>query len=183
LTDLALGMPIMSQETLAEESGKEITVRKILPEDKRAIVSILRTCWDSELVTSRGNVYDASTLPGFVAIDRNKSIQGLVTLSISGGSCEIVTIDALQQGVGIGSLLFDSVVQFCRENEVTSLWLVTTNDNLNALKFYQKRGMRMSKLYPGAIDFARANLKPQIPALGQNGIPLRDEITLELTII
>lgn len=58
------------------------------------------------------------------------------------------------------------------------IWLITTNDNLNALGFYQKRGFRIKAVYPGAVDEAR-RIKPEIPLAASNGIPIRDEIELE----
>jgi hypothetical protein len=60
------------------------------------------------------------------------------------------------------------------------VWLTTTNDNLDALRFYQRRGFRISAVRPRAVERARATLKPEIPEVGAYGIPVRDEIDLEL---
>jgi hypothetical protein len=59
---------------------------------------------------------------------------------------------------------------------------VTTNDNLGALAFYQRLGFRLSALRPGAVDEARATLKPEIPATGEEGLPLRDELELSFPL-
>jgi hypothetical protein len=59
------------------------------------------------------------------------------------------------------------------------MWLVTTNDNLEALRFYQRRGFVLSALRAGAVDEARRELKPMIGRVGNFGIPIRDEIELE----
>ncbi len=61
------------------------------------------------------------------------------------------------------------------------LVVVTTNDNLNALRFYQKRGFILVQLRPNALARSR-QLKPQIPLVGMDGIPLRDEIELEMDL-
>ncbi|MGD8245715.1 MAG: hypothetical protein PVG25_02965 [Anaerolineae bacterium] len=61
------------------------------------------------------------------------------------------------------------------------IWLITTNDNLAALRFYQRRGFSLVAVHPGAVDQART-LKPEIPAIGHSGIPIRDEIELELPL-
>ena len=61
----------------------------------------------------------------------------------------------------------------------TRLWVITTNDNVNALRFYQRRGFCLVTVHRGAVDRSRATLKPEIPAAGAYGIPLRDEIELE----
>ena len=62
-------------------------------------------------------------------------------------------------------------------NGCTQIVVITTNDNLNALAFYQKRGFLLSKLYCGAFDNIR-KVKPNLPELGENNIPLNDEIEL-----
>ena len=62
------------------------------------------------------------------------------------------------------------------------LWLITTNDNVDALRFYQRRGYRLARVDAGAVDRSRAALKPAIPEIGAHGIPLRDELELELLL-
>ena len=58
------------------------------------------------------------------------------------------------------------------------LWVVTTNDNLPALAFYQLHGLRLASLRPRAVDLAR-RIKPAIAETGYDGIPIRDELELE----
>jgi GNAT superfamily N-acetyltransferase len=65
-----------------------------------------------------------------------------------------------------------------RNRGCRSVWLVTTNDNLHALGFYQRRGYRIVRVDPGAVDRARA-MKPAIPLLGNDEIPIHDELVLE----
>ena len=60
-----------------------------------------------------------------------------------------------------------------------SVWLTTTNYNLDALRFYQRRGFRLVRVRPGAVDEARQTMKPEIPEVGSFGIPMRDELDLE----
>ena len=76
----------------------------------------------------------------------------------------------------------DAIEALARDAGCTRLWLITTNDNVDALRFYQRRGFRLAKLHPGAVDDSRARLKPGIPKLGDHGIPLRDELELELEL-
>jgi DNA-3-methyladenine glycosylase I len=96
-----------------------------------------------------------------------------------GAGCEIVTLDSMNAGAGVGSALIETVRETARQSGCQRLWLVTTNDNLNALRFYQKRGLRLVALRPNAIEESR-RIKPQIPLIGNDGIPLRDEIELEI---
>jgi N-acetylglutamate synthase-like GNAT family acetyltransferase len=104
-----------------------------------------------------------------------------VTYQVADGALEIVTIDATTRHAGTGSALLAAVVDLARELVLDRVWLVTTNDNLDALRFYQRRGLRIAAVTPGAVDHAR-ELKPTIPAVGAYGIELHDELILELRL-
>jgi GNAT superfamily N-acetyltransferase len=93
--------------------------------------------------------------------------------------CEILTLHAGQQWRGAGTALIEAVGQLARRQGCTRLWVITTNDNVDALRFYQRRGFCLVRVHRGAVDRSRAALKPEIPAVGAYGIPLRDEIELE----
>jgi GNAT superfamily N-acetyltransferase len=106
---------------------------------------------------------------------------GIATYRVEGDECELVTLDALVQRRGVGSALLERVAAEARSRSCRRLWLITTNDNLNALGFYQRRGLRLVALRRDAIAEAR-KLKPEISAVGAQGIPIRDEIELELAL-
>ena len=91
---------------------------------------------------------------------------------------EIVSIDSTHPGRGVGTALIEAVKKEARRQGCRRLWLITTNDNLNALRFYQKRGFALVAVHRNAIEISR-RLKPEIPLTGHDGIPLRDEIELE----
>jgi ribosomal protein S18 acetylase RimI-like enzyme len=136
--------------------------------------------WGGEEMIARGNVYRPEQLDGFV-IEDGKEWVGLVTFFIRDGECEVTSLDSLRQGQGIGSQLMEKMIEEARARNCKRLFLITTNDNLNALRFYQKRGFRIVAVYPGAVNESRKR-KPGIPLLGNNGIPLRDEIELEVSL-
>ena len=94
----------------------------------------------------------------------------------------MVTIDSLRPREGIGTALLSRATGLARAAGVPRLWLITTNDNLNALRFYQRRGLRLVAVRRGAVDEARA-LKASIPVIGESGIELHDEIELELNFV
>ena len=127
----------------------------------------------------RGELVDVLALPGFVAILRNVPA-GIATYRLVGKECELAFMAAFVRRRGIGSELLHSVLDAARG--CTRLWVVTTNDNLGALAFYQRRGLRLSALRSGAVDEARRTLKPQIGTVGESGIPIRDELELELVL-
>jgi ribosomal protein S18 acetylase RimI-like enzyme len=93
----------------------------------------------------------------------------------------LVTLDAFTEGQGIGSALLDAVTDEARRQGCRRLWLITTNDNLHALRFYQRRELRLVSVHRDAVDDAR-QLKPSIPLVGEYGIPLHDELELELPL-
>jgi GNAT superfamily N-acetyltransferase len=95
------------------------------------------------------------------------------------GSWELALISASEPHRGVGTALVDALKQHVGSGRI---WLVTTNDNVDALRFYQRRGFQLRAVRPGAVDDARRTLKPQIPPTGRYGIPLRDELELELVL-
>jgi ribosomal protein S18 acetylase RimI-like enzyme len=78
-------------------------------------------------------------------------------------------------------MLLNKAIEEARERDCGRIFLVTTNDNLNALGFYQKRGFELVTIYRSAVNASR-KIKPSIPWIGMNNIPLRDEIELEMTL-
>jgi GNAT superfamily N-acetyltransferase len=124
-----------------------------------------------------GSVIDALGCPGLVA-ELNGERAGLLTFAEEASAVEIVYLEAAIRQQGVGKALMDAVIERARGRR---LRLVTTNDNLDALRFYQRRGFRIADVRPGAVDEARRALKPTIPALGNFGIPIRDEIVLQMT--
>ena len=158
----------------------ELLIRPVGPADHGLVVRLLERSWGATTVVAHGTLFDAATLPGLVA-ERDGQPVGLLTYRLDGDGLEVVTIDADPPHGGAGSALLAAARQLALHAGVRRLWLVTTNDNLDALRFYQRRGLRLVRVSPGALDVAR-QLKPGIPAVGAYGIPLRDELTLELTL-
>jgi ribosomal protein S18 acetylase RimI-like enzyme len=161
----------------------EVVVRGLVvddPDDVGDVAAVLVGSWGSTLVVGRGVVRDASLLPGFLA-ERNGVVVGLLTYAVIGDEMEVVTVDALERQRGTGSLLIEAAVGRARELGLRRVWLITTNDNVDALRFYQRRGFRLAALYPNAIEASR-RLKPAIPELGAYGIPIRDELELEFPL-
>jgi GNAT superfamily N-acetyltransferase len=156
------------------------TIRPIDKADRNWIAQFLDKHWGSTRIVTRGQVYLAHLLPGFIAENEDEKV-GLVTYRIDEGECEIITLDSTREGEGIGTALLEAVKQAALEEACRRIWLVTTNDNFRALRFYQKRDFRLVAVYPNALDASR-KVKPEIPLFGMDGIPLRDEIELELKL-
>lgn len=136
--------------------------------------------WGSSLSVSQGKIYDTRLLPGFICID-NKNVIGLVTYHIENRECEIVTLDSKVPDKGLGTALINMVLEKARNNNCSRVWLITTNDNINAMRFYQKRGFEWVGFYKNAIYESR-QLKPEIPKYGNDNIPIKHEIEFEIKL-
>ena len=158
----------------------EIIIKQAGNANKTWISDLLKEWWAGPVVVTRGKLHRADELPGFIAVQSDKPA-GLITYEITGGECEIVTINSLIEGQGIGSALIEAVRNTAVKEGCRRLWLITTNDNTAALRFYQKRGFHLVAVHRNAIEQSR-RLKPEIPETGNDGIPLRDEIELEIIL-
>jgi GNAT superfamily N-acetyltransferase len=156
------------------------SIRRLTPDDRPWVNEILRKYWGSSRIVSRGRLYYADRLPGFIAADGNEKL-GLLTYSVDGNECEITTLNSLAENQGIGTALLEAVISKARHTGCKRIHLITTNDNLNALRFYQKRGFVLVAVHRNAMQVSRG-LKPEIPLTGNHSIPIRDEIELEMII-
>jgi N-acetylglutamate synthase and related acetyltransferases len=126
----------------------------------------------------RGTIIDMTKVDGIVALE-NGDIIGLLTYTIHENICEITSLDSILERNGIGTTLINKLLSIAKEANCNIVKVVTTNDNINAILFYQKRGFDMVRLYHNAIDISR-KMKPSIPLIGDNGIPLKHEIEFEI---
>lgn len=133
--------------------------------------------WGCDFIVSGDDKLYGKDLPGFVIYEDNEII-ALLTYHLDGGDCEIVTLDSLRPNSGIGSALIKAMVKKAQENKYSRLWLMTTNDNIDAMRFYQRRGFIFSGINVNAIQKSR-DLGQDIPETGHYNIPIRDEIELE----
>jgi ribosomal protein S18 acetylase RimI-like enzyme len=157
------------------------TLRPVDAADQEIVARLLTESWGApRIVVGNARVVDASLLPGLIA-EQDGGIVGLLTYDITGRSAELVTINAYRPQGGIGTALLDAMVSTVRDLGCDRVFLMTTNDNTEGLRFYQRRGFRLCGLRVGAIAAAR-ELKPEIPRIGEHGIPIRDELELELLL-
>jgi len=157
-----------------------LSIRALNADDKDWVAQFIREHWGADMAVAHGMVYYPRDLPGFIALQEEERV-GLVTYHIAGDTCEIVTIDSDQPSIGVGTALIDAVKEIARQAGCSRLWLITTNDNMNALRFYQKRGFVLVAVHRNALEQSR-KLKPEIPLIGDDEIPLRDEIELEMML-
>ncbi len=160
----------------------DLTVRKATAEDRDAVAAIHDATWGGPIVVGHGVSYDLRLLPTLVAVDAGGSVLGALAYHVGGDVLEVVSVAAAGAGgEGAGTALLAAAADEARGQDLRRLWLITTNDNLPALRFYQRRGLRITAVAPGAVDESRRR-KPAIPLTGNEGIELHDELTLELRL-
>lgn len=148
--------------------------------DRDEVAAFIEQHWHSKMVMSRGRSYYPHEHEGFVE-RRDGAIVGLLTMAYEDEALQVLTLNSTLEGERIGSALMLMSIDDARRRGIRRIWVTTTNDNLPAFGFYQKLGFRMVQVNVGVVDEAR-QVKPQIPYTGFDGIPVHDEVVLELEI-
>lgn len=158
---------------------QDFQFRAEIEADVAWITGVATKLWGSVEIISKGHTYDILKLPNVIA-ERDAKPVGFVMYVKEGKKCEIVALYTALKNQGIGTKLLDRVKEAARRDGCTTVWLMTTNDNTQAIRFYQKRGFVISAIRTNVMEEQR-KLKP-IPLLGNDGIPIRDEIELEISV-
>ncbi len=153
-------------------------VRALGPGDLRWAAAVLDEGFGGRLQVRRREVVDALAWPGWVA-ERDGVAMGLLTFAARSDEWELVIVVSLEPRRGVGTLLVHRFLAEAGVGGARRVWLRTTNDNTGALAFYQRLGFRLVEVDLGAVDDAR-HLKAGLPELGAGGVPMRDELELEL---
>ena len=149
------------------------------PVDRDAVAAFLAGV-NALRVARTGELVETLDHPAVLAWD-GTALVGVATYVVGGSRCELLTLHAADRRAGVGTALVEAVRERARAAGCRTLWVVTTNDNVDALRFYQRRGFALSALRSGEVARSR-RLKPEIPETGDHGIPLRDEIELEMDL-
>jgi GNAT superfamily N-acetyltransferase len=156
-------------------------ISELTDDDRKWVQERTELLFGGDFVVSGDEVHDPHKLPGFIAAEGVERV-GLVTYNINGDRCEVVSIDSLCQFMGVGTLLLEKVERIARLNGCSRLWCILTNDNLDALRFFQRRGFVISGFRLGGMTKIRL-LKPNVPKTGYYDIPVRDEILMEKPVL
>jgi GNAT superfamily N-acetyltransferase len=154
-----------------------IAIRAREPADEEEVAAFLRAN-HAERVARLGQLLRPLDHPAVIAQDGER-LAGVLTYVLGDRECEILTLHTAAQWRGVGTALIEAAERIARDAGCARLWVLTTNDNVDALRFYQRRGFRLVALNAGAVDRSRTRLKPEIPELGAYGIAIRDELVLE----
>jgi GNAT superfamily N-acetyltransferase len=144
------------------------------------IQPILEETWGSPYLAINGKLWDSRTMPGYAAVCGSE-VFGYLLYEFHDGVCEIMVLESVAQNIGIATALIERVKQTAKSGGVSKVIVQTSNDNTHAFRFYQRRGFTIRQIRLGAMETAR-QLKPSIPLIGEDGIPLRDEIEFEIEV-
>lgn len=164
-----------------QSRGVDVSIRSVGPEHSDAVADFLRR-HNHARVTRLGQLLVPLEHPAVIAERDDGSIVGVLTLRFDDVESEVLTLHVDDQWGGVGTALLSEAARLAADRGSRRLFLVTTNDNVDALRFYQRRGFRLRELHVGAVDESREALKPEIPLVGEYGIPIRDELVLELAL-
>lgn len=158
----------------------DLSIRPLEEKDRSWSNGIIEEQWGSIKIVTRGRIHYANELAGYI-VEQGGKKAGLITYKIYGRECEIITMNALEKGIGVGTKLLEAVRNKAVESHCRGIWLITTNDNTDAMRFYQKKGLFLVAVHRDSIKQAR-KLKPDIPLIGNDGIPVRDEIEMVMPL-
>jgi GNAT superfamily N-acetyltransferase len=157
-----------------------MTIRELRSSDNAWVESLMTEHFGSSRVVSRGILHSALALPGLVA-EKDSRPRGLLQYRLDQDQCEVVVLISTIPRQGIGRRLLEAVQTIARESGCKRLWLITTNNNRNAIQFYRALGWRQVAIHRGAVREAR-KLKPEIPEFNEAGVPIEDEVEFELPL-
>ncbi len=161
-------------------SPATIAVRDLETHDQPWMHDFLVTYNHSLRVVSRGTLHHVPQLPGLIAT-YNAIPSALLTYHVANLEFEVVTLHAAVQRQGLGARLLAVGRDRACKLGCHRLWLITTNDNEPAIRFYERQGMALVAIHHNALHASR-KLKPEIPHFGLGGNPLRDEIEFEFRL-
>lgn len=164
-------------EIIGPDDAARVHVRTFEPSDKDWVGETWRERWGSARVVTISGAHELIQLPALVA-ELDGAPIGVLAYRLGDGDCEIVALDSLQEGIGAGTALLNAAHDVARSSASRRIWLVTTNDNSHALRFYQRREYDLVKVHRDVVrDWRRQ--KPELPFLGFGGIPVRHALELE----
>lgn len=152
-----------------------VLVREATETDRAVARELFHCDFGRTRVVAFGEVMDIEQMPAFVAIMRSEP-SGALAYRLYGDALHIVALatDPMWQRSGLGGYLLAEAELLARRLNLNRLVVATTNDNLPALYFYQRRGYRLTELVPSSVSQHTRQEQP-----GFAGIPVRDEIRLE----
>lgn len=172
--------PPRSQVSLSEirEDALAFDIQSMT--DRERLEDLLRLRWSDGGVFVGGRMLrpcDVEAIGAYI----DGRLQGVATWRVEGGMFYMLTVNNITDQRGVATVLLDRMLSMAREQGFPALRVVISNDNWPAFRFFQKRGFRLVVLHAGIVDMMRRDV-PSIPERGVEGIPMRDELELEIAL-
>jgi ASC-1-like (ASCH) protein len=159
---------------------KDLYIRKAKKNDEATIKNLKVSHWGGEPLIIHGKPYFPSNLDGLFICSKNE-ILGFLFYDKQPAYYEIIVFEVFQKFQGLGTFLMNEFMSIVKKEGGKKIEVMTTNDNLDALRFYQRRGFTISRIDINQLETTRA-LKKSCGRIGDFGIPCRDEIILERSV-
>lgn len=169
-----------SLASLPPRGEVEGRIRRALPTDRERITWLAHTFWGETEVLCFDRDYEVLDAPAFLAEVRGETVGLLAYLPEPAEGClTIILLNVLPeaQGAGLGRQLLGAALAEARRLGLRWVRVETTNDDLPALYLYQRMGFHLTEIVPGLLVAHHGGEEP-----GFAGIPVRDEIRLELVL-
>jgi GNAT superfamily N-acetyltransferase len=130
-------------------------VRPLGGRDRGWLTELMRREWGLPVVSISGVYAHPGDLRGFIAEEDGRPL-GAITYQLTAGECEVVTLNSLRRNQGVGSALLNRV-RLIADQQGLRLWLITTDGNTEAIRFYENRGMTRLAVHKDFIDVVRVH--------------------------
>ncbi len=158
----------------------DILIKDVSPEDSSWLEALIEKDWGGNPLVVRTVSYYPHSMPGLIALQGGKRV-GILSYEIRDEICEIIVFEVFDKFKGIGTKMLEALKALISKKGCKRIYLMTTNDNLDALRFYQRRGFTISGIHIDSVKKSR-EIKPSIGLTGDHDIPVRDEIDLMLKL-
>ncbi len=137
--------------------------------------------WRTETLVFRGEKNIPAELPGFIAL-MHKMPVGVITYRVKDNVCQIISLDTVVHGKGIGIALLEKVLEVMRNQNIHQIKMLTTNDNVKRMEFLEQNGFKKVKVFEDEVVKYSRKVKPEIQPFGYENLPIRDEIEFQREI-
>lgn len=127
--------------------------------------------WGNTSMVYNRELYNLESLD-YIEEYHDSSFGGIITFFEKDHSIHIVSLDTVMSNQGIGTSLLNSLTELAVKRHKSAIYVETTNDNCDAIRFYQTHDFDIYDLQLNEVAIQR-KLKPSIPLIGCYNIPIK----------
>lgn len=149
-------------------------------EDRSWANDLIMSRHAGDIIYTRGSATDSKLAEGFVA-KRDGKAAGVLLYVLGWSDTQILTLEMEAPDDEVARALVERAVKLAKDEDSKAISVTLWNDNIDAMRYFQLAGFRLSSVKKGAVTDARRK-NPAIPKVGKHSIPLLDEIELKLSL-